>query len=421
MTQAQDGIPQRPGDHTTDAGRETVVRVVAVGNTISVRAAHSEVSYVRELERIVALAAPHLRREGPNLLVLGELLGLPAALAGLRAWPARQAKTSTAALTLLALAYLPRVLMCRRRFRGVSFPRALLLARTDALYRPFAETLSRLAARYNTHIVATTLAPQVRLSRRRGDVLRWGRPHADRVYLPSGAEVYNAALVFGPDGTLLERVNKVFLTPDEKKALDISPGTLEDVRVISTSAGRLGVAVSLDAFTPAYLRHLDDHGAEIVVQPDANDKVWAGPGSRHPWQPQEWLGSVLGSIQPRYRHLRHNICAMQTGNFFDIPFDGQSSITTRDVAPPILTSTARVQTFIGVDDLIDTDTGEPLQGRMLAVSPWVAPDPGVAEPALPLAERRARLAGVARELLPGGSRANQYRESVVWADLPVRP
>jgi len=409
------------GERTLDAAADSAtVRVVAVGNRISLRAARSEASFARELERIVGLAAPHLTRDGPNLLVLGEMLGLPAALTGWRAWPARHARRSRTALALLALAYLPRVLLCRRRFPGISLARALLLARADALYRPLAETLAALAVRHNATIVAATLAPRVRLSRRRADVLRWGRPGADHVYVPCGPEVYNAALVFGPDGRLLGRVDKVNLTESEKAALDLTPGRLEDVRVIETPVGRLGVAISLDAFTPAYCARLDAHGAELVAQPDANDRPWAGPGERHPWQPAEWLGSVLGSIQPRYPHLRCNVCAMQTGAFFDVVFDGQSSITVRDDAPRAVAGTERARTFIGVDAFVNTDTGEPLVGRMLAVAPWVAPDPVEAEPGLSLDERRARLAAIGRELLPGGARANQYREAVVWADIPAR-
>jgi predicted amidohydrolase len=397
---------------------ETMMRVVAVGNRISLRAACSEATFATELERIVGLAAPHLTRKGPNLLVLTEVLGLPAALTGPRAWPARHARTAQTALTLLALAYLPRVLAARRRWKGVSLPRALLLARADALYRPFAETLARLAARHRTHIVATTLAPRVRHSRRLGDVLRWGRLGAGGVYVPRGPQVYNAALVFGPDGALLGRVDKVFLTSSEKETLDLSPGRLEDVRVLHTGTGRLGVAISLDAFTSEFCRQLDAQGAEIVVQPDANDRSWAGPGERHAWQPAEWLGSVLGSIQPEYASLRYNVCAMQTGNFFDLVFDGQSSITAGANTPP--DARDRERSFVGVDEFVHTDTGARLLGELVAVAPWVAPDPVLAEPSLGLEERRARLEAVGRDLLPGGKRANQYRESVIWADLPVR-
>ncbi len=394
------------------------MRVVAVGNHISLRAARSERSYAAELARIVNLAAPYLSEDAPNLLVLTELLGLPAALTGFRAWPARHAKTSRAALRLLALAYLPRVLWVRRRWKGVSPARALLLARTDALYRPFAETLSRLAKQHRTHLVATTLAPRVCFSRRIRDALAWGRLSAHGVYLPKGADVYNVALVFGPDGALLDRVEKVYLTHGEQQALDLTPGRLEDVRAIETTAGRLGVAISLDAFTPAFCRHLDAQGVEIVVQPDANELPWAGPGSRSDWQPAEWLGSVLGSIQPTFPNLRYNVCAMQTGNFFDLSFDGQSSITAESDTPP--DPTDRERTFVGVDTYLNTDTGETLFGKMLAVSPWVEPDFDTGEPRLTLSERRARLAAVGRQLLPGGRCANQHVESVIWADLAVR-
>lgn len=393
------------------------VRAVAVGNRMAVEATASEANWIAELERIVALAAPRLAPDRPNLLVLGEVLGLPGALAGPRGALARHAPTSRAALTLLTLALLPRVLACRRRSPGISLPRALLLASADALYRPFAETLARLAAHYHTHIVATTLAPHVRRSEDPREVARWGRRGRDHVYVPTGPEVYNAALVFGPDGVLLGRVNKVFLTESEASMLDLTPGKLADARVIPTVAGRIGVAISLDAFTPDYLRHLDAQHAEIVVQPDANDQLWAAPSATCDWQPAEWLCSVLGSIQPVYTHLRHNVCAMQTGNFLDIPFDGQSTITTCADTPP--DAADRDHTFVGVDEYTDPRTCEPLLGRILAVAPWVVPDPIRDRPELDLAQRRSLLAAVARELRPGGARAGQYRESVIWADLPV--
>ncbi len=394
------------------------VRVVAVGNRI--RLVSTEAAYVTELRRIVALAVPHLAPDRPNLLVLTELLGLPAALTGRRAAPARHASSARAALMLLASAYLPRLLAYRRRWRDVSLPRALLLARADVLYRPLADTLARLAVMYRTHIVATTLAPRVRRSTDPRAIARWGRSGAAWVALPDGPAVFNVALVFGPDGALLERVEKVFLTAAEKTLLDLAPGRLEDVRVIPTAAGRLGVAISLDAFTPAYLRHIEAHGAQIVVQPDANDQPWAAPSATSDWQPAEWLGSVLGSIQPGYPSLRHNVCAMQTGNIFDLVFDGQSSITSRARAPAAAPACIVSPRFVGVDEPQDPRTGARLAGDFLTLAPWVVEDPVFEHPRLTLAERRDRLAAVARQLLPGGSRANAYRESVIWADLDLQ-
>ena len=401
---------------------ERSVRAVAVGNRISVRAAATEAGYIAEVERVVSLALPHLTPDRPTLIVLAEYLGLPAALAGRAGALARRARSAQNALTFLGMALLPRVLAYRRRWRGISFARALLLACSDALYRPLAETLSRLAAQYHTHIIATTPVPRLRRSTDPREIARWGRRGASAVYLPEGPEVYNAALAFGPDGALIGRVDKVFLTKSEIETLDLTPGRLADVRVLQTAAGRLGIAISLDAFTPGYLRHLDAHGAEIIVQPDANDARWAGPGGGYEWQPAEWLNSVLGSIQPQYPHLRYNVCAMQTGNFFDIVFDGQSSITARTshTSQAMATSPDQGRHFVGVDTFMHTVTGESLQGSFLAVAPWVADDPGISSPDLTLAERRQRLHALGDELAQGARRAGQYRESAIWADLPVR-
>jgi hypothetical protein len=195
--------------------------------------------------------------------------------------------------------------------------------------------------------------------------------------------------------------------------------------VIATAAGRLGIAISLDAFTPEYLRHLASQRAEIVVQPDANDQAWAAPSLTHVWQPAEWLNSTLGSIQPEYPSLRYNICAMQTGNFFDLVFDGQSSITSRDAPAPRIDprdAAERLdpaQTYIGVAEHWHTVEDKPLVGGFLALAPWVAPDPALSDPLLTLAERRERLIEIGRTLLPGGARANAYQESAIWADLAL--
>jgi hypothetical protein len=211
-------------------------------------------------------------------------------------------------------------------------------------------------------------------------------------------------------------VNKVFLTPLEQRALHLTPGRLEDVRAISTAAGRLGVATSLDAFVPAYLRALAEERAEIVVQPDANAQVWAAPSQTDPWQPQEWLNSVLGCLQPEYLPLRYNVCAMQTGLLYDLVFDGQSSITASATTSP---KHDPANSFIGLDGYADTRSGDSLLGQILAVAPWVCEDPIVGNPALSLDERRDRLAQVGAALQPHGKRAGDFRESVIVADLSL--
>ncbi len=391
----------------------SVIRGIVVGNRLAVDAWSDLASATHEIERIVGLAVPHLARDQPNLIVLGELLGLPGGLMGRRGVLARRQRTAQRALTLLALADLPQVLAMRRRFPGVTLVQALLLARTDALYQPLAETLPRLARAYNATIVAGTAAPRVTRSADQRLIRRYGQPGATAVYLPVAPAVYNIALVATPDGKL-HRVEKVFLTASEQQMLHLSAGRLAEVPVIATPAGPIGVAISLDAFIPDYLHHLDQAGAALVVQPDANDQLWAAPSRTCDWQPQEWLGSVLGSVQPEYPHLRANLCAMQTGMFFDIVFDGQSTIT---IAGPDIPRV--VDNFVGNSGFIHTVSGKPLTGQMLAIAPWVIPDPVLNTPDLALAERRALLGAAARELLPGGSRAGAFRESVIWSDIVV--
>jgi len=390
------------------------VRLIAVGNRIRLQAAISEETFAAELARVVDLAVPHLATDRPNLVALGELLGLPLALSGKRGVLSRHMRRSSVAIALLAPGHLWRMLDYRRTFPGISLVRALLLALTDTLYRPFTETLSRLASQHQIYLSATTITPHVFCSTDPGKLRRFGRKQVGRVYLPVDAGVYNTGFLWGPDGSLLGTTDKVFLTESERTTLDLTPGKLAEVRPFETEMGKVGIAISLDAFTPEYLRCLDEQGTRIVLQNDANDAAWAGPSQTCAWQPQEWLNSVLGCLQTEYTHLLFNVCPMQVGNFFDILFDGQSSITMKstDVPDPRFN-------FIGNDGFYHTATGQPFTGRVLALAPWSSHDPGDANPLLSLAERRALLVHAGEQLRPGGTRANQYPEAVIWADVEV--
>src|ERR1700730_3871280 len=93
-------------------------RLIAVGNRISLQAASSEQSFSAELERIVGMALPHLAKDRPNLVVLGEILGLPLALTGKRGYLSRHMHTSNVAISMLALTYARRMLHYRRMYPG---------------------------------------------------------------------------------------------------------------------------------------------------------------------------------------------------------------------------------------------------------------------------------------------------------------
>jgi DNA-binding response OmpR family regulator/predicted amidohydrolase len=389
-------------------------RFLAVSNRLNIQAAASEATFIAELERVVGLAVPHLAADRPNLVVLGALLGLPLAVSGRRGWLSRHMRSSTPAIGALALAWLPRLLYYRRRYPGISLVRALVLSLADTLYRPFVTTLSRLARQHQIILAASTAVPRVRRSSDPAEIRHFGGEGAraaGEVWLPTSSEVYHTGFLWGPDGALLGTAENVFLSVKQKPLLDVSPGRLEDARAFETPAGRVGLAISLDAFTPAYLEQLDALGVEIIIQHAANASIWAGPGKTGEWHPQEWLNAVMGSMQAQYPHLRYHLCAMQTGNFFESSFDGQSSIIRKSDQPP-----DPANTFVGNEGFSHTVTGQRFTAEVLAVAPWVEDDPILSQPDLTLAERRARLASTGRQLRPGGARANQFRESVIWAD-----
>lgn len=389
-------------------------RLIAVGNRINLKAAASEETFAAELERIAGLALPHLALDRPNLVVLGEVLGLPLALTGKRGTIPRRMHSANIAISMLALGYARRMRYYRRVFPGISLVRALLLSLTDTLYRPFTETLSRFAEHHHVYLSASTITPHVYCSTDPARIARFGNRRDERVYLPADPGVYNTGFLWSPDGNLLGTTDKVFLTESERTTLDLTPGDLDEVHPYETALGKVGIAISLDAFTPEYLHRLDQQGTRIVLQNDANDGIWAGPSKTCEWQPQEWLNSILGSVQAEYPNLMFNVCPMQVGNFFDITFDGQSTITMKSDEMP----DPRCN-FVGNDGFYHTGSGQPFTGRVLALAPWAATDSAPNGSTPSLSERRASLALVSKQLLPGGSRANLYPEAAIWADVEV--
>src|SRR6266702_7578507 len=156
-------------------------RFIAVGNLINLSAASSEHSFSAELERIVGLAVPHLAQDRPNLVVLGEVLGLPLALTGKRGYLSRHMHTSNVAIGMLALGYGRRMIHYRRLYAGISLVRSLLLSMSDVMYRPFASTLSRLAARHSVYLLASSITPHVLCSTSTVDISHFVVLHSGKL------------------------------------------------------------------------------------------------------------------------------------------------------------------------------------------------------------------------------------------------
>lgn len=413
------------------------MRAFAVGYRLDLDDAATPAAYAARMEGLMEGIAPRLLPGRANLVVFPEDVGIHLAFLGSRGATARQSPNATLAYgELLTGPYREADRRLVARFPELASPRwaarRILLAVTDTVWRTFYAVFSGIARRRRVWVVASANLAEVRPSSDPEDLAAFRDPEDPArscVSVPETPDVYNQAFVFDPEGRLVHRIKKVNLVPDEIAALELTPGRLEEVGVACTPAGNLGIAISLDAFvdppnSDAYVRRLARLGANVLVQPDANgctfDRTlplgqrcgWAGTGGLGRWQPDEWLGSVLGGIQPRYGGILFDVNPMMTGNFFDYAFDGQSAVTGRRVV-----SADRGGNYVG-NPCLEALTRYPV-GGFLALAPWVAPydcrdltDPEAA---------RTLLRQTASALAPGGEREDRYLESIVWADLVFPP
>lgn len=395
------------------AGAETPrpVRAIALGPKLDLAASQTVATYRAEVERLMARARREFATDRPNLVVFGGDWGLMGALAGPDHQAARTAGTLQEASEALRQAHYWEWLWIKTTCWGVSDRRAVLLALGDRLYRPFATTFSEAARRHGAYVLACATVPDV-------DGLKpfqSMRTFQDRPLGARGTGVYRKAFLFDPDGRLVGEVRQVSLGEAERE-MDLSPGSMANVHPFDLPFGRVGVALGPDARDPEYLARLDQERCEILLQPSALTGLWAETDKAGAWRPRAWLETTLGSLQAsRSTHLRYTVTPMPTGLFFETAFDGQSAIMGRGERAP-------ASRFVGVD--APEPGAADYRGDVLALSPWVVEDPkfvhGSAGPATSLSDRQEYLRKVARTLLRGGKRENQFVESVATADLTVR-
>ncbi|HEY8498066.1 MAG TPA: nitrilase-related carbon-nitrogen hydrolase [Limnochordales bacterium] len=212
----------------------------------------------------------------------------------------RSARSLPEAISALIRRHRAEVLWRRLRCRA-GWVRALALALGDQVRQAYRRLFSEAARRYRAFVVA-------------------GSAVLPAPYRP--CETANLCYVFGPNGELLGWQPKTHLTPIEGPAqLDIAPAPLEELRVIPTSIGRLGVAICLDAFQEPVLERLTAAGADILVQPSANPGPWT------PEQQADWKRSAWTAVR-RWPQLRWGLNPMMVGELLGLRFEGQSSIVT---------------------------------------------------------------------------------------------
>lgn len=386
-------------------------RLVAVGHRQSVNASTSYGTWFEQFNRTDLY---QLRSEEPMLVAFGELTGLTAAFIGTRGRTVRsQSGTIQDALFSLIQPYERQISFYMNKYSGISARNALELSLSDVMWRAFNETFSALARSLKATIVTGTLGPRIVRSINPADIEFFGdpdlQPRQTEVYLPESSEVYNTAHVYAPNGNLIASRDKSYLTSEEIDLLQLTPGKLEDNRVIAPD--NLCIAICLDAFYSNMLAYLDSQNCSVLIQPSFNMRMWAANVSDTSplWQPLDWTHAPMGLFDKTQR-IRYSINPMVTGNLFsDVVVDGQSSINERRSMPM-----QDDDLYVGLDS---SDLQTMRHFHTLALSRWARDDPRQAN--LTKSDRRQLLHQFALELAPQSKSPNEnkYADTVIWADV----
>jgi len=441
------------------------VRVFAVGNRIRISDFASYDSFRHKMFAMVDAGYPnraswvqagvddvasHVQPLDPFapsevLVNFPESVALPAAFIGTRGASARTKSTSAQAFIALNTSYNSQIASYRNKFGlydQADFVRLIILATTDTVYRAFFETFRDIAITYGIYVTAGADVPPAERVYEADDPATYGafidpaeagvRPYA---YVATSPDPVNATFLFQPDGEvfvqgsdgspgaspsgtdgeILGSATKVYLTPIELTLLKLADGPIDRLNVLDTPIGRMGIVISKDAWMVDINDRLAARHAHLMIQSEAFSS-WAFLSD--PWDPDIFKQGGFNNLQQHPTRVA-NVDPSMVGNLLEITFDGQSSLLGRRSkgAPGPLNGT---NAWIGQNP----DTG------FLAVAPWIVEDPGIANPALGLADRRALLAAEGTKLLPGSGVAcptplsfgpceNGYREAVVWADVEM--
>ena len=302
----------------------TTVRLAAVQmrwDAADYRSGEAFAARVADLSRAAVVGA-----DGPALVAFPELVGLPllATAAG-----AGEALDHGLVRALVGWAVRSPGRWTRAAWRHRVGP----LAGAYAALAPAAFALQRdafaAAARATgaTIVAGTALLPTVAFEAARGLHVVDPAPR-------------NVALVFAPNGALIGRAAKAFLTSGLERRVALRPGRVADLPVLATPVGRVAVAVCLDGWYHHVLERFDGMGAQVLVQPSANDAAWRRPWPPDPRRTEEdaWLGLGLRAGLQGRASLRYGVNPMLVGDLAPLAPRGRSAIVARvapDAAPGV--------------------------------------------------------------------------------------
>ena len=281
-----------------------MVRAIAVQAKWNASDYGSYESFRRKTKSLMSLAAEHMSTGDVNLVVLPEHYGTLLILAASGVHLSGSEDFESAVKSAVSQRLLG--LLWRRLTRGVSFVRGLFLDCARDMALEYFGLMTEMARAYRSYLVpGSILLPDTA---------------SEKTLDPLGSDVYNTALVISPEGRVIGRQRKVHLIDLEcKTGLDATPGKLEWIHSTDTGAGKLGIAICLDAYKDDVVGKLVDQGARIILQPSANPEKWA-EALEHGWE----KGS-LGMVQ-RYGSLLCGINPMMVGEMFGLTFEGMSSV-----------------------------------------------------------------------------------------------
>ena len=299
------------------------LRVAAVQVCVSPEVYYGEEAFAAKMGALMARAMA----SRPDLVIFPEDVGTFLILAGAPR-SARKARALRAALSAMSLGEWVGVGL-RELFQGESMPEAVFHMRSSDVRRMYIGTFARLAARYRVYVVAGSCC----LSAEKGRGTR------------------NTAFVFGPEGTILLKQDKVHLVELEKKGgLDLTPGTVESLGVVKVKGEGIGVSVCYDTYFPEVTRALSAKGATVLVDIKAN------PWPFGPKTEKEFKDAAWKCVQED-TGIRFGVTSCLVGRLYDMVFEGRSAI----VADGLLTAdgsgyVAQARTF-DQDEIVAAELG----------------------------------------------------------------
>lgn len=290
------------------------MQLVAVQMRLNVHDYVSEARFRSKIGTLMEQVSDHLTPGEPALVTFPEDVGLPLILQGLERELA-PVTSITQGIQVAVRKFMGPLAWLRLRHR-LSWVPALFLHRHQTIANSYFNVFAEMARTYGVYIVAgSVVLPPYRLEH---GTARW-----DQGYLEP--RVYNSSYMFGPQGEVVGRQDKVHLIDlEQKSALDLTPGRIEQLRTFATPLGTVGIAICLDAFEDDVIEALLAQGAEILVQPSANP----GPWDRD--QQIDWLRSSYARAFTQ-RHFAYAVNPMMHGSIWDVSFFGQSSIVASTV------------------------------------------------------------------------------------------